>query len=99
MSKKARSEAERSERAPGRTHSGRAPSLTARGQAWAVGAGLLLFVGAVAGSWRVAALGVLSLSALAAAYVAFFPTSVLIWRRHLELLWRVERTEDAAAFV
>jgi uncharacterized protein (DUF58 family) len=91
--------ADEGERAPGRTHAGRAPSLTARGQAWAVGAGLLLFVGAVAGAWRVAALGVVSLAALGAAYVAFFPTSVLVWRRHLELLWRVERAEDASAFV
>ena len=92
-------ETERGERAPGRTHSGRAPSLTPRGQAWAIGAGLLLLLGAAAGSWRVAALGVVSLSALGAAYVAFFPTSVLVWRRHLELLWRVERGEDASAFV
>ncbi|HEX9104606.1 MAG TPA: DUF58 domain-containing protein, partial [Polyangia bacterium] len=90
---------ERSERAPGRTHAGRAPSLTARGQAWAVGGGLLLFVGAVAGAWRVAALGVVSLAALGAAYVAFFPTSVLVWRQHLELLWRVERGEEASGFV
>jgi len=87
------------ERAPGRTHAGRAPSLTPRGQAWAVGAGLLLFLGAAAGAWRVAALGVVSLAVLGAAYVAFFPTSVLVWRRHLELLWRVERGEDASAFV
>ncbi|MCU1280018.1 MAG: hypothetical protein JWM53_3564, partial [bacterium] len=94
-----RSEAEQSERAPGRTHAGRAPSLTPRGQAWAVGAGMLLFVGAVAGAWRVAALGVVSLAALGAAYVAFFPTSVLVWRRHLELLWRVERGEEARDFV
>ncbi|MDB4966868.1 MAG: hypothetical protein JWN44_2557 [Myxococcales bacterium] len=89
----------RGERAPGRTHAGRAPSLTARGQAWALGGGLLLFVGAVAGAWRVAALGVVSLAALGAAYVAFFPTSVLIWRRHLELLWRVERGEDGGGFI
>ena len=41
----------------------------------------------------------MSLAALGAAYVAFFPTSVLVWRRHLELLWRVERAEDASAFV
>lgn len=85
-------------RAPGRTHAGRAPSLTQRGQAWALGGALLLFVGAVAGAWRVAALGVVSLATLAAVYVAFFPTSVLIWRRHLELLWRVERGEDAGGF-
>ena len=87
------------DRAPGRTHSGRAPSLTARGRAWMVGAALTLFIGAVAGAWRVAALGVVSLAALGAAYVAFFPTSVLVWRRHLELLWRVERGEDASGFV
>ena len=86
-------------RAPGRTHSGRAPSLTPRGLAWGVGAALLLFVGAVTGAWRVAALGVVALTALGGAYVAFFPTSVLVWRRHLELLWRVERGEDASAFV
>jgi uncharacterized protein (DUF58 family) len=94
-----RSDAEKAERAPGRTHSGRAPSLTPRGQAWAIGGGLLLFIGAVSGAWRVAALGVVSLAALGAAYVAFFPASVLVWRRHLELLWRVERSEDASAFV
>src|SRR4051812_344158 len=94
-----RSEGSETERAPGRTHAGRAPSLTPRGQAWAVGAGLLLVVGAVAGAWRIAALGVVSLAALGAAYVAFFPTSVLVWRRHLELLWRVERGEDASGFV
>ena len=87
------------ERAPGRTHAGRPPSLTPRGQAWAIGGGLLLFVGAVAGAWRVAALGVVSLATLGAVYVAFFPTSILIWRRHLELLWRVERGEDGGAFI
>jgi uncharacterized protein (DUF58 family) len=86
------------ERAPGRTHSGRAPSLTRRGQAWALGAALLLLTGAAAGSWRVAALGVAQLAALIAFYVGFFPTSVLIWRRHLELLWRVERGQNGAGF-
>ncbi len=86
-----------SERAPGRSHSGRAPSLTSRGRAWAAAGALLLLLGALAGAWRVAALGVVTLAALGSAYVAFFPTSVLIWRRHLELLWRVERGEDGAA--
>jgi hypothetical protein len=42
---------------------------------------------------------VAALVALIAFYVAFFPTSVLIWRRHLELLWRVERGEDGGGFV
>lgn len=86
-------------RAPGRTHVGRAPSLTGRGQAWAAGGALLLVVGAAAGSWRVAGLGVVALTALGAAYVAFFPASVMIWRRHLELLWRVERGGDGGGFV
>jgi uncharacterized protein (DUF58 family) len=89
---------EQQQRAPGRTHAGRAPSLTRRGQAWAAGAVLLIAVGGVAGAWRVVALGVVQLAALFAFYVAFFPTSVLIWRRHLELLWRVERG-DGAGFV
>jgi uncharacterized protein (DUF58 family) len=80
-------------------HSGRAPSLTSRGQAWATGAALMLVAGAVGGSWRVAALGLIALSMLAAFYVSFFPTSVLIWRRHLELLWRIERGGDASGFV
>lgn len=90
---------ERKPRLHGRGHSGRAPSLTARGQAWAAGGALVLLLGAVAGAWRVAALGVVALAALGCAYVAFFPTAVLIWRRHLELLWRVERGEDGAGFV
>jgi uncharacterized protein (DUF58 family) len=64
-----------------------------------MGAALLLLVGAAAGSWRVAALGVAQLAALIAFYVAFFPTSVLIWRRHLELLWRVERGADGGGFL
>jgi uncharacterized protein (DUF58 family) len=59
----------------------------------------MLFVGAAGGAWRVAGLGVVALATLGAFYVAFFPTSVLIWRRHLELLWRVERGPDAAGFI
>jgi hypothetical protein len=70
---------------------GRAPSLTLRGQAWAAGAALLVVVGALGGSWRVVALGVLSLSGLCCAYLAFFPTSVVIWRRHVELQWGIVR--------
>jgi uncharacterized protein (DUF58 family) len=84
--------------APGRTHAGRAPSLTPRAQAWLAGGALLVVVGAAGGAWRVAGLGVIALVTLGAFYVAFFPSSVLIWRRHLELLWRVERGEDAAGF-
>ena len=100
MSGQARPRPDRpAERAPGRTHVGRAPSLTARGQAWAAGGGLVLLVGAAAASWRAAGLGAVALVALGAVYVAFFPTSVMIWRRHLELLWRVERGEDGGGFV
>ena len=89
--------ADEGERAPGRTHAGRAPSLTPRGQAWAVGAACSCSSARSPARWRVAALGVVSLAALGAAYVAFFPTSVLVWRAPLELLWRVERAEDASA--
>jgi hypothetical protein len=31
---------------------GRSPSLTPRGQAWAIGAGALILVGALGASWR-----------------------------------------------
>src|SRR5262245_57298262 len=89
----------RATEAPGRTHAGRAPSLTARGQAWALGGAMLLVCGAVSGSWRIASLGVVSLSSLCVLYLLFFPTSVLIWRRHLELLWSVQRAEDGGGFV
>ncbi len=76
---------------------GRPPSLTLRGQAWAAGAALLLVVGALGGAWRVVALGVLSLSGLLCAYLAFFPTSVVIWRRHVELQWGIEREGGEAS--
>src|SRR5690242_7939082 len=88
----------RQQLAPGRTNAGRAPSLTGRGQAWAALGWLLLAAGALAASWRVAGFGVIALAALGSAYVAFFPTSVLIWRRHLELLWGV-RGEEGGGFV
>src|SRR5262249_54745429 len=48
-------------------------------------------LGALGGSWRSVAAGVLSLSALLCAYLAFFPTSVVIWRRHVELQWGIQR--------
>jgi uncharacterized protein (DUF58 family) len=78
---------------------GRAPSLTQRGQAWAASAALLFLVGALAGSWRMVALGVLSLSGLLCAYLAFFPTSVVIWRRHIELQWGIQREGGEAGLV
>jgi uncharacterized protein (DUF58 family) len=78
---------------------GRAPSLTQRGQAWAASAALLFLVGALAGSWRMVALGVLSLSGLLCAYLAFFPTSVVIWRRHVELQWGIQREGGEAGLV
>src|SRR5687767_3702732 len=81
------------------TRVGRAPSLTARGQAWAALGALLLVVGALAGAWRLAALGVLTLGALSATYLAFFPSSVIIWRRHVELQWGIERPSGEVGFV
>src|SRR5262245_10385413 len=78
---------------------GRAPALTPRGQAWAAGAALLVVVGTLGGAWRLAALGVLSLSALLCAYLAFFPTSVIIWRRHLELQWGIQREGGESSLV
>jgi uncharacterized protein (DUF58 family) len=78
---------------------GRAPSLTLRGQAWAAGAALLIVVGALGGAWRVVAVGVISLSALLSAYLAFFPTSVVIWRRHVELQWGIQREGGETSLV
>jgi uncharacterized protein (DUF58 family) len=78
---------------------GRSPSLTSRGQAWAAGAALLIVTGALGGAWRVVAAGVLSLSALLCAYLAFFPTSVVIWRRHVELQWGIQREGGETSLV
>lgn len=68
---------------------GRAPALSARGRLVLAVAVALALAGAAAGAWSVAALGVLTAGLLGAAYVAFFPSAVLIWRRHVELTWGV----------
>jgi len=73
---------------------GRPPALTLRGKLWSFGAALLTFSGAAVGSWPVAALGAMSTAVLCALYLGFFPTSVLVWRKHLELKWHVERQAD-----
>ena len=73
---------------------GRAPSLSARGRAWAFGGGVLLALGTLASSWQVAALGVAMITTLCALYLHFFPSSVLIWRRHLELQWVLKRADS-----
>jgi uncharacterized protein (DUF58 family) len=78
---------------------GRAPSLTARGRAWAWGGALLVLLGAAASSWRVVGLGVMALASLCAAYLAFFPTAILIWRRYLEMKWGLERPQGDDGFV
>lgn len=74
---------------------GRPPALTPRGKTWAFGAALLVFAGGAVGSWPVAGLGVIATALLCALYLAFYPTSVLIWRKHLELKWHLERQADA----
>ena len=74
---------------------GRPPALTARGKTWAFGAALLTFAGGAIGSWPVAGLGLMATSLLCALYLGFYPTSVLIWRKHLELKWHLERQADA----
>jgi uncharacterized protein (DUF58 family) len=88
--RRSRADDERRRRAR-RLSAGRAPALTTRGRAWAAGGALLVAGSVLFASYRVAALGVVSLTALGALYVAFFPTSVMIWRRHLELSWRLAR--------
>jgi uncharacterized protein (DUF58 family) len=84
----------------GRTQrAGRAPSLTRLGRAWAWGGALLVLIGAITSSWRVAGAGVMALGSLCAAYLAFFPTAILIWRRYLEMKWGLERPQGDDGFV
>jgi uncharacterized protein (DUF58 family) len=64
-----------------------------------VGGSLLVALGSVLGSWPVAALGVVDLALLCAVYLAFFPTSVFIWRRHLELKWSVRKPHQGSLVV
>jgi uncharacterized protein (DUF58 family) len=61
--------------------------------------GALVCLGVLGGSPPVTGLGVLVLGALLTAYVRFFPTSILVWRRHLEMSWSLRRPEGDAAFV
>jgi uncharacterized protein (DUF58 family) len=62
---------------------------------WSLGASVLVLAGAAVGSWPVAAMGVVSTAILCALYLGFYPTSILIWRRHLELKWHLELKSDA----
>jgi uncharacterized protein (DUF58 family) len=79
--------------------SGRPPSLTARGTSWGWLGIILLSLGAFQGSAAVVSLGVAVLSALGVAYLRFYPTSVLVWRRHLEMSWALRRPEGDVAFI
>jgi len=74
---------------------GRAPALTARGR-WVLGVALvLLAMGAAASAWALVALGAWLVGLLGAAYLRFFPSAVLIWRRHVELVWSVRGERGA----
>jgi uncharacterized protein (DUF58 family) len=50
-------------------------------------AALLALSGALASVWALIALGMALAALLGASYLAFFPSAVLIWRRHVELVW------------
>lgn len=78
---------------------GRPPSLSSRGRAWAAGGGALVLLGAACASWPLVGLGVAWMSALGTAYLLFYPTSVFIWRRHVELSWALARGAGEDAFV
>src|SRR5689334_19643561 len=69
--------------------SARAPALSPRGRLLGAAAALLGLTGAVVGSWSLVALGWALATLLAGAYLAFFPSVTLIWRRHVELEWTV----------
>jgi uncharacterized protein (DUF58 family) len=58
----------------------------------------LTALGALLGSPEVVALGVAQLTTLMVLYLRFFPASVFVWRRHLELAWTLDRPGGEAAF-
>ena len=65
------------------------PSLAHRGALVLASAMIMLLVGALHGSPPLVALAGCSLAALAAAYLAFYPTAVLLRRKKIELSWWV----------
>ena len=69
--------------------SGRAPALTSRGQLLLATAGLLSLGGALSASWMLAALGLVLITLVATAWIAFFPSAMLVWRRSVEMAWSV----------
>ncbi len=65
------------------------PSLATRGKLVMSAAALMVLVGAFRGAPPLVAMGGTVLVALAAAYLAFFPTAVLLRRKKIELSWWV----------
>ena len=65
------------------------PSLATRGKLVLSAAALMVLVGAFRGAPPLVAMGGTVLIALAAAYLAFFPTAVLLRRKKIELSWWV----------
>jgi uncharacterized protein (DUF58 family) len=63
------------------------PHLTRRGQLVLAAGALVLLAGALRASPPLAGLGGLVLAALSTAYIAFYPTAVLLRRRRIELSW------------
>ena len=64
-------------------------SLATRGKLVLSAAALMVLVGAFRGAPPLVAMGGTVLIALAAAYLAFFPTAVLLRRKKIELSWWV----------
>lgn len=65
------------------------PALATRGKLVLSASALMVLVGAFRGAPPLVALGGAVLIALAAAYLAFFPTAVLLRRKKIELSWWV----------
>jgi len=65
------------------------PSLAARGKLVLISSVLIVLVGAVRAAPPLVALGGGALAALAAAYLAFYPTAILLRRKKIELSWWV----------
>src|SRR5438270_9099963 len=67
----------------------RVPALTPRGRLLLATAALLGTTGAALGVWPLVGFALALLGLVSAAYLSFFPTALLVWKRHVEFSWRV----------
>ena len=78
-------------RANGETTRGRPPALSPRGRHVAIGAATLVAAGLFVDRPELIVLGSALVAMLFVALVRQYPIAIFVWRRHVELAWRVER--------